>query len=115
MEVVDSFFCNLNIYFSLLVYNGDPPLEYIKQLEAFDYPVVLVEHLRELEALEHHYRMFVVDVQQLNELAFIKRNNFEQYNVVFCYDRDAFDGFCRFLKDKKPSCVEKMYVTKISL
>lgn len=112
MNIIDEYYSNLNIYFSLLVYRSDIPYELIGELKEDNYPVVVVRDLRELDYYELNYRLFVIDIDKLGELIHAKQNCVEQYSAVFCAN-DTFDDVMNLLEEKKPSCVENILVTKI--
>lgn len=115
METIDSFYANLNIYYALVLTSGSDGHAAARVLNAFDYPAVVVEDPREVEMLEQSYRIFVMPADMLAELVFIKGGSVEQYSVVFCLDQGAFDITARTLNEKRPACLENLYVTRISL
>lgn len=114
MDIIESFYTNMNIYYSLVLSSTSDAGIAARMLQAFDYPAVLVNDIRDIEVLEQRYRMFVMPSDMLNELLFVK-GSIEQYSVIFCLDDEAFASVGRVLNEKKPRCIENVYVTKISL
>lgn len=114
MDTIDSFYTNLNIYYSLVLAGSSDGEAAARTLGVFDYPAVFVKDPRDVEVLEQRYRMFVMPAGAFAELMFIK-GSIEQYSVVFCLDQEAFDTVARVLSEKRPRCIENVYVTKISL
>lgn len=113
MNIINEYYSSLNIYFSLLVYRDDIPYELVGELKQADFPVVIVHDLNELDFLEINYRMFVIKQEMLSAVLYAKHNAIDQYSVLFCMGDDTFDYVVDVLKDKTPSCVENILVTKI--
>ena len=115
MDIIDIFYTNLNIYYSLLIYDEIPPYDLIKELEINDYPVSLIPNISKLRKFERNTRMFVIKHSDLNELLFLKQNNIYQYNIIFCTNSPSFKKVHEVLSDKKPECIENVIITKIFL
>ena len=113
-EIVESFYTNMNIYYALVLAGTSDAASAARYFHVFDYPVVHVKKIEEIELFEQRYRMFVMNADMLNELIFVK-GSIEQYSVIFCLDDEAFKKVGRILSEKKPRCIENVYVTKISI
>ena len=112
MNFIDEFYENLNIYYSLIIYDHDPPYDLVRQMRLNDYPVIILYNVNEIEHYEINNRVFVIDKNLLKELLFVKNNNIHEYTVMFCMN-DTFETVCEILDDSKPNSIESVYITSI--
>lgn len=112
MNFIEEYYDNINIYFSLIIYDDEPPHHLISNLKARDYPIILLNDFTDLDFTEMHHRMFVVHIDQFQELLFVKQNDIHQYSVIFCLG-DTMKHIECILLNEKPKCVENILITKI--
>ena len=113
MDYINQFYENLNIYYSLIVYDGDPPHDLITELEYEDFPVVLLRDIGALNYYVENHRMFVIHKSQLNELVFTRHNDLTEFNIIFCINNAGFDSVLNVLETNKPSSAENIFITVI--
>lgn len=113
MDIIDGFYTNMNIYYSLVLYDDIIPEELVKELELADYPVVVVNKINDIEILEMNHRMFVLNINMMKELLHMKNNSLHEYSVIFCINDLSFLKTNNIMLENKPISYEKIYITKI--
>lgn len=113
MEIIENIFDNINVYYSLIIYEQSIPISLIKTLEVYDYPVVTITNMNIFNEYQENYRMFVMDVNNLNELIFMKQNDLHQFNVIWCISDEVFTKVTDIIQKNKPTCYENIIILKI--
>ena len=117
MDTIDELNDSLNIYYSLIVFsntcNQRKKERLLQCLRTKDYAVTEVMDVQRMDSLQLRYRTFMINCDLLHELLFIKHNDIYEYNVIHCIDDIAYERVLELLEEKKPSCQENVYITKI--
>ena len=121
MDFIKYIYENINVYFSLIIYDNETDTVYLEKLmndlNIYDYPVKYIENIKDIKHIEKYEhvsaRIFAIHKDHFNELCFVKNNNMLQYNVVFCMNTPSFNSITNSLESIKPSCQENIIITKI--
>jgi hypothetical protein len=115
MNIIDEYYSNLNVYYSLVLYSDETGnLEDIyAALKDDDYPVAHLTSLADMENAEMNNRMFMMHHSLIRELMFMKHNDVSQFSILFCLDDDAFSNVTQVLTDLQPKTIENVIITKI--
>ena len=110
MEFIEEYFHNLNIYYSLIVYDEQIPHDLIRQLESRDYPVCTIHDVDTIDIVNQ--RIFVCNLEVFGKLLFSKNNDISQFTVIFCVG-SVYSDVVAHIKQSAPSCSENVLITKI--
>lgn len=121
MDFIKNIYENINVYFSLLIYDDECDTVYLEklmnELNIYDYPVKYIENIKDIKNIEKYEhvsaRIFAIHKDHFNELCFVKNNNMLQYNVIFCTNTLSFNSITDSLELIKPTCQENIIITKI--
>lgn len=121
MDLINNIYDNINVYFSLIIYDDDAEAAKLEKLmnnlDKHDYPVKYIDNIKDIKNIENYEhvsaRVFAIHKDHFNELCFVKNNNMLQYNVIFCVNDQCFNSIMDSLEYIKPSCRENIIITKI--
>jgi esterase/lipase superfamily enzyme len=121
MDFIKYIYENINVYFSLIIYDNETDTVYLEKLmndlNIYDYPVKYIENIKDIKHIEKYEhvsaRIFAIHKDHFNELCFVKNNNMLQYNVIFCMNTPSFNSITNSLELIKPICQENIIITKI--
>lgn len=121
MDLINNIYDNINVYFSLIIYDDDTECAKLEKLmnslDKHDYPVKYIDNIKDIKNIENYEhvsaRVFAIHKDHFNELCFVKNNNMLQYNVIFCINNQCFNSIMDSLEYIKPSCRENIIITKI--
>lgn len=117
---IDYIYENISIYHALIIYNNNNNtlLELERIVNEKDYPIYkfdnhiinnMINDNNILTILENKFRIFLLEIDILNDYIKLKRNNLETINIIFCLD--TYIKTCDILKlNNNIILVDNLYI-----